>query len=169
MCTIDSTIEERKENKVVGQYWYCVNLDKKEFIHPHYLGAGLKLWEQVANHPGTGTALIILLAAMPEQRGGGDLDLDANWHGPEQKSPEHNLQPAPMPKEYHEVALLTIGRWAGDRVALVGDYADDGDLPAEFEASKIYGKCSDGEYMDITQYVAAVIEHELNGKYEGDG
>ncbi len=144
-------------------------MDKKEFIDPHGLGAGLKLWEQLANHPGTGAALVILLAAMPEKRGGGDLDMYENWHGPERTLPEHNLSPGPMPKEYHEIALLTIGRWTGDRIAFVGDYADDGDLPAEFKASEIYGLCRDGDYTDVTEYVAAVIEHELLGKFEGAG
>ena len=37
----------------MGQYWLPVNLDKREFVNPHKLGAGLKLWEQLANHPGT--------------------------------------------------------------------------------------------------------------------
>lgn len=29
----------------MGQYFYVVNLDKKEFLHPHKLGIGLKLGE----------------------------------------------------------------------------------------------------------------------------
>ena len=32
----------------MGQYWKAVNLDKREFVHPHRLGCGLKLWEQLA-------------------------------------------------------------------------------------------------------------------------
>ena len=66
----------------MGQYWLPVNLDKHEFADPHDLGTGLKLWEQLGNS-GVGQALVILMAAMPEPRGGGDLDLDENWHGPE--------------------------------------------------------------------------------------
>lgn len=182
----------------MGQYWYAVNLDKREFANPHKLGTGLKLWEQLANHPGTGAALIILCAAMPEPRGGGDLDLDANWHGPERTFPENNLSPGPMPEEYPAIAKRTIGRWAGDRVALVGDYAVDTDLASEFEASKIYDNCNDqmetivnddpkdgwatddGRYShsvktgpplwtDVSEDVAQVIEHELKGSYSGDG
>ena len=79
----------------MGQYWTAINLDKKERISAHKLGCGLKLWEQLANHPGTGAALIILCAAQPESRGGGDLDMDENWHGPERddvcKVIEHEL------------------------------------------------------------------------------
>lgn len=165
----------------MGQYWLPVNLDKREFILPHALGAGLKLWEQLANHPGVGEALIILTAAMPEPRGGGDLDLDTNWHGPERVD---FTGPAPMPDEYDVIAARTIGRWAGDRIALVGDYAEDSDLAPEHHASTIYGRCrddGDGDayepgypehlplYRDISADVAAVIEHELCGRYTGTG
>lgn len=170
----------------MGQYWLVVNLDKKEFIDPHKLGAGLKLWEQLANHPGTGAALIVLLAAEREQRGGGDLDIDVNWHGPEREFPKHNITPGPMPEGYilfdkdtHEVkestlypdiARRTIGRWAGDRIAIVGDYAEDSDLPdSPVPASKIYDKCIEGEFKDISDDVCRVIEHELHGKFVGDG
>jgi hypothetical protein len=158
----------------MGQYWFAVNLDKKEFVNPHQLGAGLKLWEQLANHPGTGAALVILCAAMPEPRGGGDLDLNENWHGPERTFPKYNISPAPMPDDYQTVARRTIGRWAGDRIALVGDYAEDGDLAPEHKASTLYGRCDydgdgNGDITDISLDVARVIEHELHGRYEGAG
>lgn len=178
----------------MGQYWKVVNLDKREYISPHKLGSGLKLWEQLANHPGTGAALIVLCAAMPEARGGGDFDLDANWHGPERTS-QYNISPGPMPATYPEIAKAVIGRWAGDRIALVGDYAEPGDLAPEHEAHRIYDLCqspedirdqvaslrsSDAEaearaleaskpYTDISDMVAKVIEHELHGKFVGDG
>src|SRR5882672_4357926 len=130
----------------MGQYWKVVNLDKREYVLPHKLGAGLKLWEQLAAHPGTGAALIVLCAAMPEARGGGDLDLKENWHGPERKFPQHNMEPGPMPQDYPSVAVRTIGRWAGDRIALIGDYAEDADLPnPDVGASKIYNCCVDGD------------------------
>lgn len=64
----------------MGQYWKAVNLTKREWIDAHQLGSGVKLWEQLANF-GIGEALIILCAAMPKVRGGGDLDLDQNYHG----------------------------------------------------------------------------------------
>lgn len=176
----------------MGQYWMPVNLDKREFINPHKLGSGLKLWEQLANHPGVGGALIILCAAMPTPRGGGDLDMQENWHGPERKFPEHGMTPGPMPSDYPAIAKRTIGRWAGDRIALIGDYAEAGDLDPKHKADKIWGLCVDKEskffdqnvleadlakdgltlndlYTDITADVAAVIEHELQGKFSGDG
>ncbi len=169
----------------MGQYWLPVNLDKHEYVMPHKLGTGLKLWEQLANSPGTGAALIVLTAAMPEQRGGGDFDLDRNWHGPERTMDKYPADPAPMPEDYHAVAARTIGRWAGDRIAIVGDYAEDGDLAPEHVASTIYSRCNSPEdvakyglpegvteadlYTDISADVARVIEHELNGRYEGTG
>jgi len=133
----------------MGQYWLPVNLDKKEFIDPHKLGVGLKLWEQVVNYPGTAAALVILVAAMPETRGGGDLDLEGEG-------------------DYYDVARRIIGRWAGDRIALVGDYAEDSDLAPEFRASQIYDQCRKGEYRDISYDVCTVIEHELGGTFLGD-
>lgn len=171
----------------MGQYWQVVNLDKHEFINPHKLGCGLKLWEQLANTPGTGTALIILCAAMPEPRGGGDFDLDDNWHGPERDTEgAHGCTPGPMPEDYPTIAKRTIGRWAGNRIALVGDYGEPGDLPpAGFglprNAEEIYFLCRKTTYpddypelppsdwVDVSDDVCRVIEHELGGEYVGEG
>ena len=135
----------------MGQYWYVVNLDKKEYLYPHKLGSGLKLWEQLAaSGHGSGAALVILCAAMPVARGGGDLRKD------------------------DDVSKRTIGRWAGDRVALIGDYAEDSDLAPEHAAKSIYSKCGNGEpgkeqWTDVTDDVATIIERELDGKFTGDG
>ena len=161
----------------MGQYWLPVNLDKREYISPHALGAGLKLWEQLASHPGTGTALLILTAAMPEKRGGGDLDLDENWHGPERRAAMDAGEidggtPGPMPATYPAIAKRTIGRWAGDRIAIIGDYAEDSDLAPEHHASTISDHCRTEDNMswtDITQDVCAVIAHELEGTFTGSG
>ena len=153
----------------MGQYWYPVNLDKREFIHPHKLATGLKLWEQLSNAPGTGAALLILCAAQREARGGGDFAMVSD--PPEPYDPK-------LPKGYAEIAKRTIGRWAGDRIALVGDYAEDADLAPEHAASRIYFLCSGaaenrkpGEtpYTDVTADVCAVIEYELGGKFKGKG
>ena len=177
----------------MGQYWIPVNLDKREFIDPHRLGTGMKLWEQLANHPGTGAALVVLLATERERRGGGDLDIEENWHGLD------------MPEDYPEIARRTIGRWAGDRIAIIGDYAERDDLEG-FEADFIYDLCCSPEekeeavafyrnraetennphlaeyfrekanrlsqaevFKDITDDVAKVLEHELQGQFVGEG
>lgn len=168
----------------MGQYHMLVNLDKREFVDPHTLGCGLKLWEQLANHPSTGSALIVLLACS-NGRGGGDFDLEENWHGPERTLPGHNSTPGPMPEVYPEIAKRTIGRWAGNRIAIVGDYGDETDLARE-DAGEIYRLCvsketrkkypkefadipEDAFYTDVSMDVCAVIEHELNGRFRGDG
>ena len=155
----------------MGQYWIPVNLDKHEYIHPHKLGSGLKLGEQIGTHPGTAAALVALLAAMPYRRGGGDIHEDEG----------------------------VVGRWAGDRVVFIGDYAEDGDIPGfdDVPASLIYGLCREmtqeerlrhahsmldnghedsvGTYLstpqweDISDQVTGYLETELGGKYDGDG
>jgi len=81
----------------MGQYHKVYNLDKQEFIHPHRIDNGLKLYEQVGHISTTSTALFALLANS-NARGGGDF-------------PAHEL----------------IGRWAGDRILIQGDYAEPGD------------------------------------------
>lgn len=67
-------------------------MDKKEFLHPHKLGAGLKLWEICANK--VGGVLVYLLRQSSESGGGDQSDPNAKW----------------------------VGHWAGDRVVVVGDY-----------------------------------------------
>jgi len=111
------------------------------------LGCGLKLLEQLATHPSTGTALIILLASMPEPRGGGDL-----------------------------VKYDIIGRWVGDRVIFIGDYAEKDDFKGikgleNLNPEELYhdlqSETVEG-WKDISMEVCRVIENELEGKYEGD-
>ncbi len=151
----------------MGQYWKAVNLTKKEYVNPHPLGSGSKLGEMLGTH--MGSALIILTAAMPERRGGGDFDLDSNYYGPERTTQSGSAEVVP---EYNEVAKRTIGRWAGDKIAFVGDYAEDSDLPEEFEASSIYNLCydaADEHWLDVTPDVAKVIEHECDGQFTGTG
>lgn len=69
----------------MGQYFYVANLDKREYLHPHKFGDGLKLYEFGFSGGGTMAALALLLST----------DRKGEWRG----------------------------RWLGDRVAIVGDYA----------------------------------------------
>ena len=125
----------------MGQYHKLANLDKRQIVNPHRLGAGLKLWEQMASNPGTGTALVILLASASNGQGGGDL-----------RSGE------------------IVGSWLGDRIAFVGDYDTDSSYLVDgrqMTGSEIY---HDPEgWTDISDLVAAAIEVELDGKYQGTG
>jgi hypothetical protein len=52
----------------VGVYYLIVNLDKREFLHPHKFGDGLKLDEFGCASRGTLTALALLLCLNGEPR-----------------------------------------------------------------------------------------------------
>lgn len=104
----------------MGQYYLIVNLDKKQFLHPHHCGNGLKLLEFGCSAGGTLTALAILLAD-GNNRGGGDLRSD------------------------HPV----IGSWAGDRIVIAGDYADEGKFTGD-PTRNLYDLAKE-EYQDISR------------------
>lgn len=133
----------------MGQYFVAVSLDSREFVSAHSFGNPVKLVEMANNPAGVGVALMILLACS-SGRGGGDFSDDP-----------------------------VVGRWAGDRIALVGDYAEDDDLPADclgYRASKIYGLCAregdpledlEGEpYTDISDLVKPAIEAACRVRFE---
>ena len=77
----------------MGQYFLLANLDKQEYVHPHHIGGLLKLWEWCANRQ---AGVIPYLLRKSSETGGGDVD-----------DPEK---------------LLYAGRWASDRIVLIGDY-----------------------------------------------
>jgi len=59
------------------------------------------------------------------------------------------------------------GRWAGDRVLVLGDYTEDADLPNIPNASKIYGQSE--FFEDITDLVADAFQQVFRIKVEGTG
>ena len=86
----------------MGQYFYIVNLDKSEKLHPHKFDDGLKMSELNNSL----TALSMLLAT------GEGIE----------------------------------GRWAGDRIAVIGDYNANPELKTAFETS-----------VDISEDVKAAL------------
>ena len=129
----------------MGQYHYTVNLDKREYLHPYKLGDGLKLLEQVGTSPGgVNDALHLLLAACCGDggRGGGDFVSGREW----------------------------VGRWAGDRIGVIGDYAESDDIPG-CDAKEIYREVGEpgGSFTDITDAMLPVLEREYECVYVGDG
>lgn len=83
----------------MGQYFIIVNKTKREYIHPHRFGDGLKLMEFGCSAQRTLTGLTLLLRQSSEG-GGGDFQ-GADPYG-------------------------CLGRWAGDEITIVGDYDESG-------------------------------------------
>ena len=83
----------------MGQYFLSCNITKKEFLNPHVFQDGQKLIEFGTNSFGTMSGLAILLADGNGQ-GGGDIEEDP--------------------------ITGVVGRWAGDRIVIAGDYAEAG-------------------------------------------
>jgi hypothetical protein len=81
----------------MGQYYRVVNITKKQIIDPYIFGSGMKLMEFTSDGMSVMQGLGILLAD-GNNRGGGDL---------------RSSNPV-------------IGSWAGDKIVVTGDYADDG-------------------------------------------
>jgi hypothetical protein len=89
----------------MGQYFKAVNIDKREVVCPWCIGGGAKLWEWSANTQGS---IFTLLLRKSDEGGGGDF---YGYHKECDEGGPITCRPEPM-----------VGRWAGDRVALVGDY-----------------------------------------------
>ena len=125
-------------------------------IHPHQIGNGFKLHEQVGWPYSTATVLVMLLAASSKDSGRGGGDFHA----------KHPL----------------VGSWAGDRIAFVGDYAESEDIPG-FDAALLYGQCNaaccpgeadkrpDGwqQWTNISPQAREMMTAEFNIRYVGDG
>ena len=109
----------------MGQYHLLVNYDKKECVEPYGIGLGAKQVEQLGAFTGTIADAMYLLVMTSPARGGGDL-------------PRTSVS----------------GRWAGDRVMIVGDYTQDSDVPSIPQASYLYGN----EYTDISNEVAEALQ-----------
>ncbi len=116
----------------MGQYYLTVNLDKKEFLYPHKFNDGLKLVEFGSSGSGTMFGLAALLAE-GNGRGGGDL---------------------------HSESKL-IGSWAGDRIVVVGDYADEGKFLTKEQIEKFKSENEDSEpnlYIYANKYFKDISE-----------
>jgi hypothetical protein len=118
-----------KGKNKMGQYHKLVNLDKKEMVHPYNLGLGAKQYEQTGDNGSLSDAIYLLVMTSPA-RGGGDWESFADLSG----------------------------RWAGDRVVVLGDYTEDEDLPDIPNASKLYSESATSEdWTDISDEVAVAL------------
>lgn len=142
----------------MGQYHYVCNMDKKEFLHPHTMGDGLKLMEFGPSAHGTMLGLALLLACS-NGRGGGDFRI---WNDPY----DDGRKVEGLVPEDNDLAEAVIGRWAGDRIAIIGDYSETDDFPGYLSADPGMNPWHDdrngGEdfvvWKDISPSVRRVIE-----------
>jgi len=110
----------------MGQYYKIVNLDKRKYIKPHDLGDGAKLLEFGMSGGGTMAALAVLLAN-GNGRGGGDIKTND-----------------PI-----------VGSWAGDKIVIIGDYADPDQFGVE---GQLYSVASDS-FKNISTKIRHVLQN----------
>lgn len=126
----------------MGQYHYVCNKTKHEYLNPHGFGDGLKLMEFGMSAGGVMTALAILLASS-NGRGGGDLRIDD----------DHAL-------------IEVVGSWAGDEIAIIGDYSEEGDI-AGWDSKNNPWEDKD-DWADISAVMRELIEADGGVKFEND-
>jgi hypothetical protein len=134
----------------MGQYHHPVCIEAEESLSPDGMEQGLKEGEQGFSRPSTPNAMVALVCA----RGGN------------------------MPADCSQSAL--IGRWAGKRVLVQGDYAEDKDIPGWKgpRLSKLYRAMTPVEnrkpkrswtttpvFADITRDACAFLEAACNIRY----
>jgi len=141
----------------MGQYYYIVNIDKHEHLHPHKFDDGLKLLEFGCSAYGVMTALAILLAD-GNGRGGGDICISGPVSELGEPKP-HQLVDHRYDidgKPYETRVPKSAGRWAGDRIVITGDYADAKYLPSGMPQIVTY------TYLDISGQPAVAKNIRLN-------
>ena len=129
----------------MGQYFVLVNLDKKEIIRSPLS----KLWEWCANN---WARLLVWLVAKGPQDGTSLCKFEPEIKKAEERffNSKDEEERVKALEKISEIALLpigkgyfkTCGRWAGDRIVLIGDY----------DESKLYDIALK-EYKDITEEV----------------
>jgi hypothetical protein len=120
----------------MGQYHKLVNLDKQEVVDPHGLGLGAKQHEHTGAFDGSLSDAIYLLVMSSPNRGGGDWSSTGG----------------------------ISGRWCGDRVVVVGDYTEEGDIGEYENANKLWSESI--EWFDITDLVRDAFTKVFPISYE---
>ena len=154
----------------MGQYYTAVNLDKKQILRPHNCNDGAKLMEFGLSSMGMMSCLAILLAD-GNGRGGGDLR-GHRCDGPckgrgwlEQGKGPGSMKPCPVCEGCGTKAPPEIvGSWAGDRVVITGDYADEGKFVSDTgdKEQNLYHNvyAEDSEYVDISLEAMRALAHD---------
>ena len=128
----------------MGQYHLIINLCRREFLDPNRFDNGAKLLEFAGEAYGVLAGLAILLAAC-NGRGGGDL-----FGAPDRQHPYG------APLDGHPI----IGRWAGDAIAIVGDYHQPDDVPGHVLPGGFYHKVRRQEdgWVDLSEQTIATLQ-----------
>ena len=128
----------------MGQGHKVFNHTKREFLNPHTFNDGYKLCEFGAG--GSTMEGLSILLAVSNGRGGGDF------------------------YSSHPLAKAIIGRWGGDSISIIGDYAEDDDLPTDLgNASEIFDDASKqaNGWVDISEHVCAVLTIPVEEYFTG--
>jgi hypothetical protein len=171
----------------MGQYYYVVNLTKKQFIDPSAFNDLLKLCEFVPYGKGTMMALGVLLCSGNGQ-GGGDI-LSNAFVKEEKKYIKKEITTYPDVSKFNSPLF---GSWAGDQIVIAGDYDEHGKYLTETEIEKtlseakkqnekseggdkekkdedyvinVYKACSLGIFKDISQDTFIAIKNSNFAKY----
>jgi hypothetical protein len=115
----------------MGQYFKLVNVDKKEVVHPWDIGGGAKFFEWLYNRQ---ARVLVWLLRQSDSAGGGDIPVGERGH------------------------YITLGRWARDRVTLIGDY----DSSRLWRASET--KDGDDVPLPYSEYtdISSILRKEFN-------
>lgn len=106
----------------MGQYFKAVNVTRFEYVYPYEIGGTARLWAWCA---GKQAGIFPYLLRKSSAQGGGDVRMERP---------------------------LYAGRWAGDRVYLVGDY-DEGGLYHQVEIDHRFKEISAGLADEYNRFI----------------
>ena len=122
------------QEKIMGQYYRIVNLDKKLRLDISPFNNGAKFMEFACSQEGAMLGLAVLLAD-GNGRGGGDLRVRTEQH--------------PI-----------VGSWAGDRIVICGVYADPGNFTDSVDVT-LYEVSSDWPDVSMPVILALNTDPEI--------
>src|SRR5687767_9563240 len=125
----------------MGQYFTLINLDKREFVHAHQIGNGLKIGEQTGWDYSTETAGLLLLGKPSQAH-----PLVGRWHG--------------------DTRVGFVGDYGGSQA--IGDVPLHDEL--KDRAEELYGESDEeGDWTNISPQVREMMSALFGIRYEGDG
>ena len=133
----------------MGQCHYICNLDRHEYLSPYTFGSGAKLMEFGSDADGPLKGLAVLTACS-NGRGGGDLHIWTPDATDSRGMTPFGGQPTPEQQATYD---YSVGRWTGQRIAIIGDYYVPGDIPG-YDKSVPW---ADPTWADISEKVVEAL------------